>query len=109
MHELALAENIFELVVEKAESARVLRIRIEVGRWLAVVPEALRFCFEVVAQGSALEGAILEIVEVPMSGSCSFCQWEGKPEGAYPICPRCLAGIELRSGTELRISELEVS
>ncbi len=108
MHELALAENLFELVAERTESARVRRIRIEVGRWLAVAPEALRFCFEVVSQGSALEGASLEIVEVPMQGTCSSCSWEGMPEGAFPICPRCLSGLELRSGAELRIREVEV-
>lgn len=108
MHELALAEDLFELVVEKTERARVRRIRIEVGRWLAVVPDALRFCFEVVARGSALEGATLEIVEVPMGGSCSSCGWEGAPEGALPLCPTCLSGLELRSGRELRIREVEV-
>lgn len=109
MHELALAENLFALVVERTGSARVRRVRIEVGRWLAVVPDALRFCFEVVAEGSSLEDARLEIDEVPMGGSCGACGWEGEPEGPFLLCPSCLQGIELRTGRELRIREVEVS
>lgn len=108
MHELALAESLFELIVEKTETSKVRRIRVEVGRSLAVVPEALRFCFEVVSKGSPLEEATLEVVEIPISGRCSGCAWEGSVEGRVPLCPRCSCAVELRTGGELRVREVEV-
>lgn len=108
MHELSLAESIVEIVTERRDAARVRRIRVEVGRALSVVPEALRFCFEVVARGGPLQGAEIEIEEVPISGRCRSCEWEGFLEGFLPLCPRCAGGVEMVSGKELRISEVEV-
>lgn len=108
MHELALAESLFDLVVEKTETSKVRRIRIEVGRSLAVVPDALRFCFEIVSKGSSLEDATLDILEIPISGRCSGCGWEGSVEGSLPLCPRCSCAVELRSGGELRVRDVEV-
>ena len=38
-----------------------------------VMPDAIRFCFDVVAQGSALDGAALDIVEIPGRARCRDC------------------------------------
>jgi hydrogenase nickel incorporation protein HypA/HybF len=38
-------------------------VRLEVGRQACASPHALRFCFEICAHGTALEGAALDIVE----------------------------------------------
>jgi hydrogenase nickel incorporation protein HypA/HybF len=38
-------------------------VRLEIGRLSAVVPDSIRFCFDICAQGTPLEGAELEIVE----------------------------------------------
>lgn len=108
VHELSLAESLHALVIERTGRARVRRIRIEVGRWLAVVPDALRLCFEVVAKGSPLEEARLEICEVPVRGRCGSCGWEGEPAGPFLLCPSCLQELELAAGRELRIREVEV-
>jgi hydrogenase nickel incorporation protein HypA/HybF len=62
MHELALTQAIVEICAERAGGSRVLRVRVEVGSLACVMPEALRFCFEVVASGTILEGAALEIL-----------------------------------------------
>jgi hydrogenase nickel incorporation protein HypA/HybF len=63
MHELALSQAIVDMCAERAAGARVLRVTLEVGALAAVLPEALRFCFDVCARDTALEGAALEIVE----------------------------------------------
>jgi hydrogenase nickel incorporation protein HypA/HybF len=63
VHELALTEAVVETIVERLGAARVVRVRIDVGALAAVVPEAMRFAFEVVARGTTLEGAVLEIEE----------------------------------------------
>ena len=43
--------------------APVRRVRLEIGRLSGVVPDAVRFCFDLVAAGTTLEGAVLEIDE----------------------------------------------
>ena len=63
MHELSITRNVVAIVSERAVGQRVTRVRLEIGRLSAVVPDSIRFCFDICAQGTPLEGAELEIVE----------------------------------------------
>ena len=65
MHELSITRNVVAIVSERAEGQRVTRVRLEIGRLTAVVPDSIRFCFDICAQGTPLAGAELEIVERP--------------------------------------------
>ena len=65
MHELSITRNVVAIVSERAVGQRVTRVRLEIGRLSAVVPDSSRFCFDICAQGTPLEGAELEIVERP--------------------------------------------
>ncbi len=71
MHELSIATAIVDACAERAGGARVLRVRLEIGQLAAVMPDALRFCFDVCAQGTPLEGAELDIIEIPGRGACA--------------------------------------
>jgi hydrogenase nickel incorporation protein HypA/HybF len=63
VHELSITRNVVAIVSERAEGQRVTRVRLEIGRLTAVVPDSIRFCFDICAQGTPLAGAELEIVE----------------------------------------------
>ena len=63
MHELSITRNVVAIVSERAVGQRVTRVRLEIGRLTAVVPDSIRFCFDICAQGTPLAGAELEIVE----------------------------------------------
>jgi hydrogenase nickel incorporation protein HypA/HybF len=63
VHELSITRNVVAIVSERAEGQRVTRVRLEIGRLSAVVPDSIRFCFDICAQGTPLAGAELEIVE----------------------------------------------
>ncbi len=65
MHELSLARSVVAIVEEAAGARRVLRVTLEIGERATVLPEAMTFCFEVVARGTVLEGAGLEILRTP--------------------------------------------
>jgi hydrogenase nickel incorporation protein HypA/HybF len=67
MHELGITRNIVAIAGEAARGRRVIRITLEVGAQAGVMAEAIAFCFDVVAQGSAVEGAVLDIV--PLAGT----------------------------------------
>jgi hydrogenase nickel incorporation protein HypA/HybF len=64
MHELAIVHGIVDAVTERGGAGRIVRVVVEVGRLTAVMPDALRFCFDVVAQGTTAEGASLDILEI---------------------------------------------
>lgn len=68
MHELSLMADLVDEVARGLASSlgdevRVLVVRLEIGKRAGVMPEALRFCFDVCTRGTALEGASLDIAE----------------------------------------------
>jgi hydrogenase nickel incorporation protein HypA/HybF len=63
MHELSIAHAIVEMAVERAEGKRITRVVVEIGKLAAVLPDALRFGFDVASEGTAVEGAMLEVIE----------------------------------------------
>jgi hydrogenase nickel incorporation protein HypA/HybF len=109
MHELSVTRSVIAIVSEKAAGQRVTRIRLEIGRLSAILPEAVRFCFDVCARGTLLEGAALEIIEIPGQGRCSECGSESSMARPFGRCPLCANGV-LRpfSGEELNVKEMEV-
>jgi hydrogenase nickel incorporation protein HypA/HybF len=108
MHELSLATAIVDTCVERAAGNRVLRIRVEVGQLAAVLPDSLRFCFELCAQGTTAEGATLEILETRGRAECLTC---GETITLSSPLGRCECGGRLRttSGEELRIRDMEIA
>lgn len=63
MHELGLTRNIVSIVSEHAGTRKVKRVKVAIGPRACVERQALSFCFDLVAQGTPLDGAKLEFAE----------------------------------------------
>jgi len=108
MHELSIALRVVEHVSESVGPARVLRLVLEVGALTAVVPDAIRFCFESCARDTRCENATLDIVVVPGRGQCLSCAaLRDVPELAAP-CGCGSLDVQITQGQELRVREVEV-
>ena len=111
MHELTIAENINKIVQKNLldKTVRVNKINLKIGKLTAVVPDALKFCFQAVARGTPAEGAVVEIEEVPARANCTNCNLNFTIDEPCFLCPNCHSGkIKLTSGRELFIESLEV-
>ena len=112
MHELSLMEGMVQGIEEAAQRqgfGKVHQVRLEVGRLAGVELEALRFAFGPTTEGTILEGARLEIIELPGLGVCQACGAGVEIEARYDPCPACGNGfVTLSSGTELRVKDLDV-
>lgn len=112
MHEMSLAEGVLQLVEETAmreNAQRVKLVVLEIGRLSSVEPEALRFCFEAVVDGSIAHGAVLEIVDVPSVGWCMPCGESVAMDEVFGACPRCGSyQLQPTGGTEMRVREIEI-
>ena len=73
MHELSIAGAMVEVALRHARGRRVAPVELRVGHLRQVVPSALEFAFELVAEGTPLEGAELRLEEVPAAGRCRSC------------------------------------
>lgn len=63
MHELGLARNIAAIVGEHAGGRTVHKVRVALGPFACVERRALGFCWDIVTEGSGLEGSELAFVE----------------------------------------------
>lgn len=109
MHELSIAQSVVEAVTERAGDRAVLRVSLTVGRLSGVVPDALRFSFDLVTEGTSAEGALLEIEEPEGRAHCRGCETDVVLHDLLLLCPCGSADVEVIGGTELLISSMEVA
>ncbi len=108
MHELAVTQGVVETVTARTGDARVTAVRLEIGRLSGVMPDAVRFCFEVVAAGTPLEGASLEITEPVGRATCRACGSAFDTDDPILLCACGSANVEVVGGDQLRITTVEV-
>jgi hydrogenase nickel incorporation protein HypA/HybF len=108
MHELAITRNIVAIVGDAAKGRRVSRVTLEVGKLSGVMSGAIAFCFEAVAQGTALEGASLDITEVPGRCRCQSCGAEFATETLFQPCACGSRRLDRLQGEELKIKTMEL-
>jgi hydrogenase nickel incorporation protein HypA/HybF len=112
MHELAIAQNILEMVrqsvpQDRAKSVRGIRIR--VGQLSGIVPDSLDFCFSAIVNDTDMQRAKLAIEHVPTLSQCKTCAHRFGIEDWIFTCPVCQStNLELISGKELEIVEIEL-
>jgi hydrogenase nickel incorporation protein HypA/HybF len=108
VHELAITRHVVAIVAEQARGRPVRRVLLEVGQLSGVMAAAVRFCFDVVAQGTPAAGAALEIREPSGLARCRACGESFAQATLFQPC-RCGArDFERLAGEELKIVEIEI-
>ncbi len=122
MHEYGLMENVMAVIMaelkksgEEARAGRLLTVTLKVGALELHSEAALRQAFEVLSQGTALEGASLHLVILPATLACPQCGFRGPlplgaadPHEALPMvdCPQCGALTPVQDGRGVESIEL---
>jgi hydrogenase nickel incorporation protein HypA/HybF len=109
MHELAVTQSIVEQIAEKTYGSRVTEVRLEIGALAGVVTDSVRFCFELVTEGTPLEGATLRIEEPPGRGWCSTCDQSFGLQDFVLLCPCGSTEVRVVDGEQLLIRSVEVA
>jgi hydrogenase nickel incorporation protein HypA/HybF len=108
MHELGITQNIVAIVTEHAKSMKVQKVVLEIGKLSAIMPDAIKFCFDICTQGTLLENSILEIIEIPGLAKCRQCGVEFAIDKPFGICTCDSVQLDLIAGEELKIKEIEI-
>jgi hydrogenase nickel incorporation protein HypA/HybF len=112
MHELAIAQNILEIVqqsVPEEQAPWVRLVRMRIGPLSGVVADSLDFCFSAIISETKMRQARLAIEQAPMISRCRDCRQEFQIEDLTFLCPSCQgSNLELISGKELEILEIEL-
>jgi hydrogenase nickel incorporation protein HypA/HybF len=109
MHELGIAQEVVALVSEHAAGRKVTRVTLEIGRLSAILPDAIRFCFDLCTEGTEVAGAELLIVEIPGKARCRECGGGVTLDRPFGRCDCGSSDLEWLTGEELKIKEFEVA
>jgi hydrogenase nickel incorporation protein HypA/HybF len=113
VHELSIAVSLVDLASAEADlvaPARVDVLHVRIGVLAGVVRESLLFSFDVAAAGTAIEGARLEIQQIPATVWCATCQAKQTLANVQRRrCPVCDSPTpQLLTGEELQLVSMEV-
>jgi hydrogenase nickel incorporation protein HypA/HybF len=110
VHELSIAESIVAIADRHAAGRPVDAVQVRIGHLRQVVPSALEFAFALIAQGTALDGARLEIEHVAAVGRCRACDVPSTVS-AFPLCCERCGGLDLEvlAGEELLVDSIELA
>jgi hydrogenase nickel incorporation protein HypA/HybF len=106
MHELAITQSVVSAVTERTGRVPVAIVRLRVGRLAGVVPDAMRFCFELVTAGTPLEGAALEIEQPEGRGHCRTCGEDFALADLILLCSCGSADVDVLAGRELAVASV---
>lgn len=121
MHEFSATQRIVNTILEKLKEHRVAKVDkvvVEIGKLTFLGKEQLKFAFEVISEGTQLEGATLEIVEVEPEIVCEKCSYQGgipyEEHESYHLllpvfkCPQCGGRVRIVHGKECLIKSVEL-
>ncbi len=109
MHELGITRNIVAIVAENAGERIVSRVRLQIGKLSAIMPDAIQFCFDVCSKGTVLEGATLEIDHIEGRAQCNQCDHQFPIQQLAGTCVCGSRDIRCIAGEELKIKEMEIN
>lgn len=110
MHELSIATAVLNTALKHADERAVAVVAMRIGAMRQVVPESLRFYWEIVARDTVCEDARLELELVALRLRCDRCGREWQPPVPSFRCPECGAHqqVVIVSGEELSVDYLEL-
>ncbi len=120
MHEYSVASELIYALLPQLDGleGRITRVYLKKGELRILSDRALTHAFEMLAEGTRLEGAELVIEAVPACVRCSVCPYEGEVQRvsdealhfSVPIlsCPICGGEVDLITGRELSVEQVSV-
>jgi len=112
MHELSLVMSVVKTISNLCEQnkwQRVLRVTLKVGHLRQIEPEIFAFAFSSATIGTAMEGAEISILEMPIVFKCHNCNKNNDTEDFRFVCPSCNSpDVDLISGMEFVIESIEI-
>jgi hydrogenase nickel incorporation protein HypA/HybF len=113
MHEAGIVQSIIGILEQQAQLhkfKRIVRVSLEFGALTAVLPDSVRFAFDILSKDTVAENAALDIAVIPLKVRCGECSKEQVLEVYQPFCPSCeSSALQIVEGRdEMRIAYLEV-
>ena len=114
MHEASIALNVIEIITEQCRQqgySAIESVRLEIGTASGLLPDSLRFAFDIIKKGTIANDAELILDINLVGGHCQDCKtkFESKERLVF-ACPACgSSSIRINKGHEMKIVDMEVN
>ena len=112
MHELSIAQNIIEIVIEHAEkvnSGHVSEVLLDVGAVSGVIPETLEFAWDISVKDTVIKDSVLKINFIEAKAICLECNKEFNLDDVYTVCKHCNSiKFDIIQGKELKVRSIKI-
>jgi hydrogenase nickel incorporation protein HypA/HybF len=110
VHELSLCDAIVGTTRKRAEGRPVTQVTVRIGHLRQVVPDALRFGWEMLTEPTELKGCELIVEQIPASVECGACGAVTTLDLPILMCGTCGSfGVTLLTGEEFLIVAMELA
>jgi hydrogenase nickel incorporation protein HypA/HybF len=108
MHEVGLVEGIVDTVRRRAGDRPVARVKVRIGALHRASQGPMEQAFEMVGAGTALEGATLELIQMPVTSTCTRCGRAESSADMVFVCQGCGGtAMDYAGGDELLLESIE--
>ena len=112
MHELAITQSLFEIVLQHATQAKAKKVKsvdLIIGEMTGVVADSVQFYLELLSKDTIAAGLKANIKMVPARAKCRACGNEFNVPEMLWQCPACDGvKLEITGGKELFVESIEV-
>jgi hydrogenase nickel incorporation protein HypA/HybF len=109
MHELGVTQRILEIALAHAQGRRITDIYLVIGEMSSMVDDSVQFYWEIIAQDSPAQDAVLHFERVQAEFQCEDCQAVYLLRESDLICPRCGSShVRLVRGDEFYLAAIDV-
>ena len=112
MHELAITQSLFDIVLEQAKQSgakKIGRINLVIGEMTGVVGDSVRFYLDFLSKDTIADGVVLTIKAVPTRAHCRDCNKTFELGKFDWRCSGCgSTSLEITGGKELFVESIEV-
>lgn len=111
MHEMAIAESVFDIAFPLAleNDRKIRKIKLSIGEFSGVVKDALDFAFKVLKKDTPAEEAEIEIEIVRLAANCDLCgEVQCRLNDLKLTCHECGRGLLITSGREMRVDYIDL-
>ncbi|MEP0804859.1 MAG: hydrogenase maturation nickel metallochaperone HypA [Chloroflexota bacterium] len=112
MHELPVTQSLLNIALEHAEKAnaqKVLALNIVIGELSSMVDDSIQFYWEIIAQDTIAQNAVLRFRRVPAELQCRSCAETYHPVDGDLVCPKCgNIGAKIIAGEEFMLESIDV-
>lgn len=121
MHELAMATQLVENVLEEAkkyDANKVAEVHLTIGKLTFLGVEQMRFSYDILTKDTIMKDSKLIITEQDGVIKCQSCGYKGKipieDDSAYHVpvptlrCPKCGEAAKIVEGKECTITSIRI-